>query len=131
MNAGVTALLERMLFSSPDFRARAAATRVLCYWRDRVTDSLEIFKKRVPEHGWLMHVLDLETMEETRLAEEATFDLIGLPPTPEEMDAFLADDSPDAFQRVVDRLFESKHYGERMAQHWANAVVRMMALWPQ
>ena len=41
-----------------------------------------------------------------------TFDLIGLPPTPEELAAFLADDSPIAFERVVDRLLESPHYGD-------------------
>ncbi|MDA0874292.1 MAG: DUF1553 domain-containing protein, partial [Bacteroidetes bacterium] len=48
----------------------------------------------------------------------ASFDLTGLPPTPAEIDAFLADGSPDAFERVVDRLLASEHYGERMAADW-------------
>jgi hypothetical protein len=52
------------------------------------------------------------------LIRRATFDLTGLPPTPEEVDAFLADTSPGAFARVVDRLLMSPHYGERWARHW-------------
>jgi cytochrome c553 len=52
------------------------------------------------------------------LIRRATFDLIGLPPTPEEIDAFLKDSSPDAFARVVDRLLASPHYGERWARYW-------------
>lgn len=48
----------------------------------------------------------------------ATFDLLGLPPTPEEIDAFEKDDSPDAFARVVDRLLASPHYGERWGRWW-------------
>src|SRR5262249_32757428 len=49
-------------------------------------------------------------------------DLIGLPPTPLEVDAFLADDSPGAFARVVDRLLASPHYGERWARHWLDVA---------
>jgi cytochrome c553 len=52
----------------------------------------------------------------------ASFDLIGLPPTPEEVEAFEADASPDAYERVVDRLLDSPHYGERWAQHWLDLV---------
>src|SRR6266568_4979007 len=51
-----------------------------------------------------------------------TFDLIGLPPTPEELREFLADDSPSAFEKVVDRLLASPHYGERWARHWIDVV---------
>jgi hypothetical protein len=56
------------------------------------------------------------------LLRRATFDLIGLPPTPEELDAFLADDSPDAFARVVERLLASPHYGERWGRHWLDVA---------
>ena len=56
------------------------------------------------------------------LIRRATFDLIGLPPTPEEVEAFLADDSPDAFARVVDRLLASPHYGERWGRHWLDVA---------
>ncbi|MCI0621250.1 MAG: DUF1549 and DUF1553 domain-containing protein [Acidobacteria bacterium] len=52
------------------------------------------------------------------LIRRATFDLIGLPPTPEEVKAFLVDESPDAFAKVVDRLLASPHYGERWGRHW-------------
>jgi hypothetical protein len=52
------------------------------------------------------------------LIRRVTFDLIGLPPTPAEIDAFLADRSPDAYRKVVDRLLASPHYGERWARHW-------------
>jgi hypothetical protein len=56
------------------------------------------------------------------LLRRVTFDLIGLPPTPAEMDAFLADRSPQAFARVVDRLLASPHYGERWGRHWLDLV---------
>ena len=46
------------------------------------------------------------------------FDLIGLPPTPAEVEAFVADQSPDAFAKVVDRLLASPQYGERWGRHW-------------
>ncbi|MEX1097620.1 MAG: DUF1553 domain-containing protein [Planctomycetales bacterium] len=52
------------------------------------------------------------------LLRRVTFDLTGLPPTPEEIAAFVADDSPDAFEKVVDRLLASRAYAERAAQHW-------------
>lgn len=50
------------------------------------------------------------------------FDLIGLPPSPEALDDFIADSSPLAFERVVDRLLGSPRYGERWARHWMDAV---------
>lgn len=52
----------------------------------------------------------------------AYYDLIGLPPTPEEVDAFLADDAADAYERLLDRLLASPQYGERWARHWLDAV---------
>jgi hypothetical protein len=56
------------------------------------------------------------------LIRRATFDLTGLPPAPEEIDAFLADDSPHAFPRVVDRLLASPRYGERWGRHWLDVA---------
>ncbi|HKI32889.1 MAG TPA: PSD1 and planctomycete cytochrome C domain-containing protein [Gemmataceae bacterium] len=56
------------------------------------------------------------------LLRRVTFDLIGLPPTPQEMEAFLADDRPDAFARVVERLLASPHYGERWGRYWMDLV---------
>jgi len=86
----------------------------------------------VREPGWVRTPIDafvLASLEENSLghAPEAdrptllrrlTYDLTGLPPTPEELDAFIADRSPQALERVVDRLLASPHYGERWAQHW-------------
>jgi hypothetical protein len=56
------------------------------------------------------------------LLRRVTFDLTGLPPTPEEMAAFLADDSPRAFEKAVDRLLASPRYGERWGRHWLDVV---------
>ena len=56
------------------------------------------------------------------LIRRATFDLIGLPPTPGEVAAFVADGSPDAFAKVVDRLLASPSYGQRWGRHWLDVV---------
>lgn len=56
------------------------------------------------------------------LIRRLSFDLLGLPPTPEETVAFVADQSPDAVQKLVDRLLESQHFGERMAVWWLDLV---------
>ena len=56
------------------------------------------------------------------LIRRVSLDLTGLPPTPEEIDAFLADDEPGAYERVVDRLLESRHYGERLAMYWLDVA---------
>ena len=56
------------------------------------------------------------------LIRRASFDLIGLPPTPEEIEAFVRDDAPDAFARVVDRLLASPHYGERWGRYWLDVA---------
>jgi len=58
----------------------------------------------------------------TALLRRAYYDLIGLPPSPEEVRAFLADDSPHAFEKVVDRLLKSPHYGEKWGRHWLDLV---------
>ena len=50
-----------------------------------------------------------------------SFDLIGLPPTPAEIDAFVADSGADAWEKVIDRLLASPHYGERWGRHWLDA----------
>ena len=56
------------------------------------------------------------------LIRRATYDLTGLPPTPEEIEAFENDTSPDAYAKVVDRLLASPHYGERWGRHWLDVA---------
>ena len=56
------------------------------------------------------------------LARRAYFNLIGLPPTPAEVKAFQDDKSPDAWENLIDRLLESRHYGEKWARHWLDLV---------
>ena len=63
-----------------------------------------------------------EAADKRTLLRRVTFDLIGLPPTPKEIEDFLADESPQAFEKVVARLLSSPHYGERWARHWLDLV---------
>jgi hypothetical protein len=56
------------------------------------------------------------------LLRRATYDLIGLPPAPAEVSAFLADNATDAFEKVVDRLLATRQYGERWGRHWMDVV---------
>ena len=56
------------------------------------------------------------------LIRRVCFDLTGLPPSPDEIDAFVADPAPDAYERLVDRLLASPHHGERDARHWMDVA---------
>ena len=68
------------------------------------------------------HLAPSPPADRRTLLRRVTYDLTGLPPTPEEVKAFLADDSPDAYEKVVDRLLASPRYGERWARHWLDVV---------
>ncbi len=86
----------------------------------------------VKERAWVRNPIDafiLARLEKEKLTpskdadrvtllRRASLDLTGLPPTPAEVAAFVADQSPDAYDRVVERLLKSPHYGERWARHW-------------
>ena len=86
----------------------------------------------VHDGAWPQNAIDsfvLATLEEQKIAPSKTadrptllrrlsLDLLGLLPTPAEVDAFVQDDSPDAYERLVDRLLASPHYGERWGRHW-------------
>jgi Protein of unknown function (DUF1549)/Protein of unknown function (DUF1553) len=61
-------------------------------------------------------------LDRVKLIRRVTFDLVGLPPTPAEVNAFVKDRSPDAYQKLVDRLLASPHYGERWAQKWLDVT---------
>jgi len=56
------------------------------------------------------------------LIRRATFDLTGLPPTPEEIESFEKDIKPDAYKRLIERLLKSQHYGEQLGRHWLDVV---------
>ena len=79
---------------------------------------------RTPIDRFILAKLEAEGLQPAPDAERVTlirrvyFDVIGLPPTPAEVDQFLADQSDDAYERLVDRLLASPRYGERWAQHW-------------
>jgi len=79
---------------------------------------------RNPIDRFVLARLDAEGLEPSAEADRRTLirrlslDLVGLPPAPEEVDAFLADDRPDAYERLVDRLLASPRYGELWARHW-------------
>jgi hypothetical protein len=91
---------------------------------------------QVQRRGWTRNPIDFFTLarlekegltlspeaDRVRLIRRVTFDLTGLPPTPAEVEAFLADGSPDAYEKVVDRLLNSPAYGERMAMEWLDAA---------
>ena len=79
---------------------------------------------RNPIDHFILERLEQEKIKPSAQADAVTLlrraylDLLGLPPSPEEVDAFLADDRVDAYERVVDRLLASPHYGERWGRHW-------------
>ena len=83
---------------------------------------------RTPVDRFILAALDAKGLtpnppaDRRVLIRRLSFDLLGLPPTPEEVDAFLADDRPDAYERLVDRLLASPRYGERWARHWMDVA---------
>ncbi len=83
---------------------------------------------RNPIDGFVLEKLDAAGLQPSPEASRETLirrlslDLIGLPPKPEEVDAFVADTSPDAYEKVVERLLASPHYGERMSLPWLDAA---------
>ena len=84
----------------------------------------DTFWARNPIDRFILARLDQEGLppapeaDKTTLMRRLYVDLIGLLPTPEEVDAFVADARPDAYERLVDQLLESPHYGERWGRHW-------------
>lgn len=83
---------------------------------------------KTPIDKFVLKKLENEGLTPNELADKETLlrrlslDLIGLPPTIEEIDAFLADESADAYEKVVERLLASPHYGERMALEWLDVA---------
>ncbi|MFO0851165.1 MAG: DUF1553 domain-containing protein [Gemmataceae bacterium] len=101
------------------FRPPARAALPSVHERNRVRTPVDRFVLARLEAAGLTYGPDADRRT---LIRRLSFDLTGLPPTPAEVDAFLADQSPDAYEKLVDRLLASPHYGERWGQHWLDVV---------
>ena len=101
-------------------------------WRAPVSPSLPVTKDKnwakTPIDRFVLAKLEREGVRPSTIADKTTllrrlsFDLTGLPPTPSEVDRFVADRSPDAYERKVEELLNSAHYGERWGRHWLDAA---------
>ncbi len=86
---------------------------------DRVANPIDAFvHARLEERGMEM----APPLEKRKLVRRVYFDLLGLPPTPDEVRAFLEDTSPDVYERLIDRLLASPHHGERWGRYWLDLV---------
>ena len=136
-DAEIKDLVAWVKMGAPDPRTGAAATKRLDLEKAREFWSFKpVRKPPAPNLSNVRNEIDrfiLVRLKEKRLApappadkrtliRRATYDLTGLPPTPEEIDAFLKDESPNAFAKVVERLLASPAYGERWGRHWLDVV---------
>jgi hypothetical protein len=87
--------------------------------QDRVRKPIDAFLLRRLEEKGLSFSPDADPLT---LVRRVSLDLIGLPPSPQEVDAFLNDTSPDAYQNLIERLLASPQYGERWGRHWLDAA---------
>jgi hypothetical protein len=101
------------------FRKPVRPPRPAVRHADRVRTPIDAFVLAKLEARGLMFSPDADR---ATLIRRATIDLVGLPPSPDEVDAFLADSRPDAYERLIDRLLASPHYGERWGRHWLDAA---------
>lgn len=104
------------------------------YWafrpiaRPAVPSLLDAARVRTPIDAFLLVELEQQggsfapDADRRTLIRRAYLDLLGLPPTPAEVDAFVADPNPQAWEVVIDRLLESPHYGERWGRHWLDVA---------
>jgi len=120
--------------ASPVVPGRAITAEQRSYWafqpirNPAVPAVRHADRVRTPIDAFILARLEREGLEpapeasKPDLLRRVTYDLTGLPPTPQEIDAFVNDAAPDAYERLVDRLLASAHYGERWAQHWLDVV---------
>jgi len=107
---------ERSFWSfQPITRPKVPRTRA----RDRARTPVDAFLVEAMRERRLGFSADADRVT---LLRRVSFDLTGLPPTPEATEAFLEDRSPDAYERLVDRMLDSKHYGERWGRHWLDVA---------
>ena len=86
-------------------------------WTDS-TSIDDLIRSKLAEQGLTMN----PPASRRTLIRRASYDLIGLPPTPEEVAAFVDDEAPQAYEKLLDRLLRSPHYGERWGRHWLDVV---------
>lgn len=86
---------------------------------DWIRTPIDAFVFRAHQQQGLTHS---DEADRRTLIRRVTYDLTGLPPTPQQVQQFLADQDPRAYEELVDRLLDSKHYGERWARHWLDVV---------
>src|SRR5712691_4579494 len=85
-------------------------------------------RARTPVDAFLLAALAKQKLgfspdaEKVTLLRRACFDLTGLPPMPAEVESFLEDATPNAYEKLIDRLLESPHYGERWGRHWLDVA---------
>ncbi len=120
----------------PESAIPASSAKSRDWWSLKPLANASVPRVSPPTSAWARNPIDafiLARLEDKNLkpAPEAdrrtlvrrlTFDLLGLPPTGDELARFLQDRSPDAYERLVDRLLASPHYGERWARHWMDLV---------
>jgi len=133
----IDAIVQWIASGAPDPRTGASAVQHAS--RESLWALQPVSEPAIPtvaNSGWVRTPIDafiLAELEERALTpappadkfaliRRATFDLTGLPPTAEEVEAFLADASPEAYAKVVDRLLASPHYGERWGRHWLDVA---------
>ncbi|MBI1354129.1 MAG: DUF1549 domain-containing protein [Acidobacteria bacterium] len=119
------AALEQWVAGGAEWPAEKAARQDAPHW------AFQPLRKDLPSSSidhWLNERMAAEGVvaagpaDKLTLLRRATFDLTGLPPTPDEIEAFEADERPDAFERVIDRLLASPAYGERWGRHWLDVA---------
>jgi hypothetical protein len=141
LRADEIAAIERWVSSgAPDPRSAASSSTnhvkadPKSFWSFQPVRSPPI--PAVRRHDWVSNPIDAFILAELEqkgltsspradartLVRRACYDLIGLPPTPAQIDAFAADDSPEAWIRLIDQLLDSKQYGERWGRHWLDVA---------
>jgi Protein of unknown function (DUF1553)/Protein of unknown function (DUF1549)/Planctomycete cytochrome C len=139
LSSGQVAALRAWIDTGAEWPERAAAPASSAADKTRHWSYRPVQRPDAPEvqqQSWVRNAIDrfvlakLESegvkpspeAERVTLLRRVYFDLVGLPPTPEEVDRFVADQRPDAYERLVDELLHSPHYGEKQAIHWLDAA---------
>ena len=120
--------------ASAEHPAAKDSSAIFTHWafqapeEQTIPDVTDAARAKTPIDHFILAKLDAAGLKAARPADlrtlirRASFDLTGLPPKSEEVESFIADESPDAFGKVVERLLASPHYGERWGRHWLDVA---------